>query len=541
MSGLGDNFASYAVVCATSALLSAGATTVILDATSAWGVVEVEPGADVVAVPHPAPEPLSVAVPAPPGAPNVVFLMWDTVRADRLSLYGHRRPTTPALSRIAADGAVWDRAISPSFWTVPSHASLFTGLPVRAHGTDAANPWLADRQTTLAEWFRDHGWATWAFTANPNISPDTNLAQGFDVLLDQSVEPWGTRARAEVAAKAIPDDASSPRSPAWPAGRLEGSAKDAGPVASAALLDWLDEKGPGDKPFFAFINFMEVHAPRLPSRDARRAVGLVGGAATLALRTPAGFEDLARANRSEKPYTRAEDEAMRAVYDASVWELDRVTGELIDALDQRGHRDDTVVVIVSDHGDEIGEHRLYGHNFSVYDTLVRVPLVIRGPGVAHGRHRAPVSTAGLFGTLAHLARIPVEGALTLDTAAPVAELTWAHGIKPGLPDRDADGTFLPNRRRFTAIYDARWKLIRSSAGELELFDLDRDPAEERNLAGDALDRVAALETAMDSWLEGTPRPPDIPLPDEERQRRRDARRDGSDQQAAELAALGYVQ
>jgi arylsulfatase A-like enzyme len=172
---------------------------------------------------------------------------------------------------------------------------------------------------------------------------------------------------------------------------------------------------------------------------------------------------------------------------------------------------------------------------------VHVPLILRGPGVAPGHHAAPTSTAGLYGTLAALAGIPVEGALTLESATPVAELTAVHGVKPTLPDRDASGAFIPNRRRFTAIYQDHWKFVRSTADGRELYDLARDPGETANLAAAEPERVAAMEAAMDAWILATPRAPDGPLPQAERKRRKAARVKRTGDEAGELAALGYVE
>ena len=112
--------------------------------------------------------------------PNVLFVVWDTVRADRLSVYGHDKPTTPFLESIAARSVVFDRAISPSFWTLPSHASMFTGLAASVHGADADYHWLDNHFVTLAEHFGTNGYDTYAWSSNPNISRTANTTQGFE-------------------------------------------------------------------------------------------------------------------------------------------------------------------------------------------------------------------------------------------------------------------------------------------------------------------------------------------------------------------------
>lgn len=526
-----DHLATSLVFGAVAALLSAGTTTAILDWRDARIQAATELSEDGGAAPRG-----SDARTAPPGAPNVLFVLWDTTRADRMSLYGAPRPTTPRLAEWAGGAAVWDDAISPSYLTLPSTASLFTGLSVRRHGADAWSPWLRDRALTLAEWMRDHGWDTWGFSTNPNIGPATNLAQGFDRFEDAEAEPWATRARAYEAGRLVPTDASTARSPAWPVEIDEGpdgpvpgedprAAKDAGPVAAEALFAWLDARPDPGRPFFAFVDAMEAHAPRLPSMEARRAVGLSDAEIALGLRTAAGSAELRAVNRGARSWTADERAAMLGVYDATLWELDRATADLLAELERRGLAGDTIVVLVSDHGEGFGEHGAWGHNWSVYEELVHVPLVVRWRDLEPGRRPAPTSTADVFGTVAELAGVPVPGATTLmaPRSPVITELTAPYGAKPGAPDRAADGSYVAQRRRFTAIYDGPWKLVRSSAGERELYDRASDPGEQRDRATSEPDRVAALEAAMDAWLAHDAPPPEEPLSDDERTRRRAGR------------------
>jgi arylsulfatase A-like enzyme len=421
----------------------------------------------------------------------VLFLVWDAARADRMSLYGARRPTTPNLAKYAEHAAVWTEAVSPSFWAVPSHASLFTGLPARTHGCDALNPWLRDARITMAEWFGDHGWSTYAFTANPNIGPRTNLSQGFDQVEDQ-----------------------------------------AGPDATAApdaLFRWIDSRAEKDRPFLAFINMMDAHFPRSPSLEARKAVRLSPREIATGLATPLRFADMKLANHGEKAYTADQTAALLGVYDASLWELDRATRDMLAELERRGLSEHTLVVVVADHGELVGEHGLWGHNSTLYEELVHVPLVLEGPGVVDGRRSEPTSTADVFPTLARLAGIPLAdppGDLFAAPRSPVIAEATAHS---------------PERPRLSAIYDRSWKLIRSSAGEIELYDLSTDAKETKNLASGQPDRVSAMSAALDSWQSSTPLPPSGPLPDAERKRRRDADHDESTDSSAPPGALGYLE
>ena len=532
-----DQLALSLVVGAVSALVTAAATTGVAL------LLEREPPRPALVPRAAAPSPPTAPTTAPSHARNVLLLVWDTARADRMSLYGHHRPTTPQLDAWAANAAVWTHAISPSFWTVPAHASLFTGLAVRSHGCDAADPWLRDDRETLAEWLGAHGWTTWGFTANPNIGPATNLAQGFDTLIGLDIPPWAERAQALAMQRQLPEDASHARGPAWSGPRDDAVlGKDVGPLAAEALADFLRDRQDG-RPFFAFVNLMEAHTRRTPTRSSREAIGLTPAEIALGLKTNADFDQLKRANRAEVTYTDAEIEAMRGVYDATLRDLDDATAAVFAALAAAGHADDTVIVLVSDHGDQIGEGGLYGHNWSVSEALVHVPLVIRAPDLPPGRRDAPVSTADVFGTIAALAGAPVPGASTLlaPRSPVVTQLTAPHGVRPGAPERAPDGSYLPHRRRFDALYDGRWKLTTSSAGETWLFDLESDPTESRDRAAAELERVQAMIAALDAWRNQTPLPADGPLPRAERQRRKDVQEAANGESREPLRALGYVQ
>src|SRR5262249_30769385 len=127
------------------------------------------------------PPPASLAdLAAPPGAPNVVLVVLDTTRADHLSAYGYPRPTAPFLEALASESTLYETAESPAPWTLPSHASLFTGLLPSAHGATAEHQWLREKFLTLAELLRRHGYVTAGFSNNPTVSHASNLDQGFE-------------------------------------------------------------------------------------------------------------------------------------------------------------------------------------------------------------------------------------------------------------------------------------------------------------------------------------------------------------------------
>jgi arylsulfatase A-like enzyme len=308
--------------------------------------------------PTPAPEAAPAAQPLDPipEGPNVLIVLWDTARADRMSVYGHDRPTTPKLAEFAAEAAVFEHAISPGMWTLPTHASFFTGLPPQTHGASATHRWLDDHHETLAERFDEAGWDTFAFSSNLVAGQLMNVTQGFDKAFFTYKEPYKAKARAATLAKLIPGDSSTEMSPEWKNGTERDAEfwdnavyKDAAPLISSELLRWLDERQAQDRPFFAYVNFMEAHTPRVPSKSARERV-LTPDLLQLGLDTDQSLFTEVAWIVGKHEYTDRQLEAIRGVYDASLVDLDDATAELFAGLEARGVLDDTIVVVLSDHG-----------------------------------------------------------------------------------------------------------------------------------------------------------------------------------------------
>ncbi|MEQ1504094.1 MAG: sulfatase [Myxococcota bacterium] len=486
---------------------------------------------------------------APP--PNVLWIVWDTVRADRTSVGSAPPPvdTTPRLAAFAARrGVVYTRATSPATWTLPSHASLFTGQHGPTHGADASWRWVDEANVTLAEQLRDAGWATFAFSANPYVSPVSNVLQGFDEVELSWGPRWGAATRERTAAKQIDRDASTEVSPAWPAAEPniawgKSPFKEAAPVAHAALVDWLGRRTSAG-PWFAYLNLMEAHSPRLPSKSARRRVmdretyerGLV---------TDVSLFRMMRAIVGDFQYSDAELAAIRANYDAALTELDDATGDLLDDLEARGLLDDTIVIVTSDHGENLGDHGLWEHRYSIHQTMLHVPLVVSYPrALAPGRVDRVVSTVDLHST--------VLDWCGLDAPGPTASRSLTSGPAPGpvyalltdpfassvLPIREA----LPNvpvdhlLRTWEAVLDGDDKLVRASDGSVALYDLLHDPDELVDRSSAAPERVRTLTGALDRWRAA------VPVADPARRTPKDLQHDTADDEtAAKLKLLGYVE
>jgi arylsulfatase A-like enzyme len=476
----------------------------------------------------------------------VLWVIWDTVRADRLSLYGHTRPTTPSLDAWARGARVFTDASSTAGYTLPSHASMFTGRLPSEHCVNNRTPRLDDGWTTLAERFRAAGYRTFLFSANPHVSasPDRNLAQGFEVS-DHPWNPrWAERAFELVQQKAPPSDHSS-ELPALLEAAREGrrglspwNIKAAGELAELSLVEWLDALPEGAR-WFAVLNYMEAHRPYIPARRYRES-----------LLSPAQVERSYAVDRAWLPmweytfglreYGAEELELTRATYDATLRELDDLFASLRAALEARGRLADTVVLLTSDHGEHLGEHHMLDHQYSVYEPVLRVPLVLHAPGrVAAGRDASPVVNFDVFPTLLALAGLEGAG------DGPAVSLLTPRAERPRLAEepapseegiarvREAHPAFdpAPFRRRLRALRLGDHKLVSDSDGRRALYDLARDPLELRDLSereaetaarlGEQLARIAAaLPDCADAGQTA------LPAPDPERRRM--------------LEALGYL-
>jgi arylsulfatase A-like enzyme len=444
--------------------------------------------------------------------PNVLWVVWDTVRADRMSLHGHARPTTPRLDAWAAGARVFDDAVSPAGYTMPSHASMFTGLLPGEHCAHNGQPRLEDRFTTLAELLRDAGYRTFLFSANPHVSaqPARNLAQGFERTEHPWSPRWGDEALRLVQAKLPAEDRSSELAERLAAAErgdrslTPWNIKAAGALAQRAVLEWL-ASGDAQRPWFVFLNYMEAHRPLIPPRSYRELM--------------MSEKDVGRSyeiDRSWLPlweytfglreYTEAELELTRATYDAALRELDDLFAELLDALAERGFLRDTVVVLTSDHGEHLGEHHMLDHQYSLHQVLLRVPLLIHYPGrIEPGRDTRPVSTRDLFPTLLELAGVEAPAGAPAGTSLlaprearsrlaedPASSTVGIAQVLAAHPGWDPS----PFRRRLRALLEDGHKYLWSSNGSHALYDLRSDPLEQRNLIGEAPERAQRLDAAL---------------------------------------------
>lgn len=501
----------------------------------------------------PAEPPAPVEANAASNRPNVLFVLWDTVRADRMSLYGYGKPTTPRLDAFAAEGAVYERATAPGMWTLNSHAAMFTGLYETSHGATPSHRWLDGHYTTLAESARDTGYDTFFWSANLIASPLTNLTQGFDTVHTAFPQRGGDQGRYTRAArrhtrgKLLPNDASTEISPAF-AGSAEdhwGKAafKDSAPIGHQALVDWLGERADPSRPFLAYLNLMEAHTPRVPSLSARRRVSDERTVAT-ALATDASLYAANEYIVGLRDYAEPELAAMGATYDAALVDLDDATGDLLDDLRSRGLLENTVVVLVADHGEALGEHRRLEHRWSVYEQLLHVPMVLwYPPKVQPARISDRVTTLDLYATLAELMgfeRAPGSSGTSLVGRTSWDRYVFAQMLDPFASQLRNVRKAHPERsyaewvKTYCVVYEGARKLIYASDDRHGLFDLGVDPGEAANRFAEDLELQTRLLGALEAF-EGA-----LPVYDPAKRGPADQGGGEDQEERARLAALGYL-
>ncbi len=421
---------------------------------------------------------------------NVLLVVLDTTRADRLSAYGYGRPTAPALDRLAAEGLTFTRAYAAAPWTLPSHASMFTGEYPSVHGATREHPYLDDRLPTLAERLSDMGLVTVAVSQKSWLREETGVMRGFDHFHDL----LGLSNTAAVTLYRFCDL------------KLRGTRgvrdKGAGLVTERAR-QWLDRHD--QRPFFMFINYTEPHAEYAPPSPFRERF--------LEARsdTPWGrqrFDEVAKYNAGYVEYGPQDLSDFSDLYDAEVNYQDSRLEELLGEFRRRGLLDKTLIIVTADHGENLGEHGLLGHMLSVADSLLHVPLVVRLPDriPAGMRWDAPVENRLIWSLIEQVIG-PERSEEVMDPRQLAAALQANDGL--GSPilselDREDFSTEFWQKSSRRARFDRRLsclrvgslKYVRGSDGSEELFDVASDPKELKNLAAERPDDLARMRALL---------------------------------------------
>ncbi len=408
--------------------------------------------------------------PAPTQPPNVLLISVDTLRPDDLGLHGFEGETSPFIDSLGAGGVVFENATSTAAWTSPAHASLFSGLFPTHHGVRSFARGVPRRYGTLASLLKEQGYATAAVF---NLRALRALKRGFD---------WF-----------------------W----VEPHAQDEGAVADVVAdrgLGWLAS---APRPWFLFLHFYDVHSDYRPApRYARRFVEPYDGPAT-------GDTLQLRAFRlGELELGPGDVRHLRNLYRAGIRQFDDDLRGVFSRLEEPGHLEDTLVVLTSDHGEEFFDHGSVLHGRTLHQELVRVPLIFHGPGIPAGvRVEEPVSLVDLLPTLLSLVGAPLPPGID---GVDVSGL-WKKGGPTGrVLVSEADhwidnksGNFRRALRRgsWTLHYDA-------DTESFALYDLRRDPTEQRNVAAQHPELVAELRAELRPYIPRT-RPEPQPEPPED--------------------------
>lgn len=407
---------------------------------------------------------------AKPGAPNVLLIVLDTVRGFNMSLYGYPRQTTPEIDAFAAGGFRFDRAISTAPWTLPSHASMFTGRQVHELDADWLVP-LGDRYPVIAEALGAQGYVTAGFVANTNYtSSETGLARGFIHYVDYTLSP-GLIARNSALFRVLARNRTLRRL----LGDQDALGRRTADEINKAFLSWL--KDSEHRPFFAFLNYYDAHRPYLPPEPwASKFV-------------PEGTRPDPRLARRAQPgdHKRVEKtQWAENAYDGAVAYLDNRVGRMLEQLESRGILDNTLVIITSDHGEEFGEHGLFDHGNSLYRQAVQVPLVLVGPMVPEGSASLTVSLSDIPATIIELTGMDVRHSFPGSTLSRF----WSGDSTAGLVRSEVRKTirqpewYPASEGNLSSAFMERYRLIRNlDTGEEELYDVFEDPRETTNLMG----------------------------------------------------------
>lgn len=493
---------------------------------------------------------------------NIILIVLDTHRRDRLGMYGHPNGISPNLDSFAREATVYENAISPAQWTIPSHATMFTGEYPNTHLTIQAGHSLDPYFQTLAELLGSHGWRRVGFCNNPLVGVlDNDLKRGFERFYNYGgaipstptretrslLKPLGqiweryTQLLRRISYPIQNAFAQSDRMfkvslnpmlvPMWTKfanfkGNTSRSLEDASEYVRRNLSNGQRASQ------FVFINLMETHLPFTPPerfvnkfvpyyREERAAREFMRIYNTQALRWLLPMDE---------PFSELERGVLSDFYDAEVAFQDHLLAPLLETLSTDYHRENSLVVIVSDHGEMLGEHNLMGHGFRVYQELVHVPLIIRSPGQTSGSHIPDlVSTRQLFHTILDFSKAPFVGYLGGEIESlgeQVARLSLLD-INGGsiLTDKAVFSEAYPpknvlkimqsnfpglielfnSRAVYRAVYDQDgYKLIRAEGEPDLLFHLSADKHEIHSVeTGLYASRVKSLSMFIDRFLDYT--------------------------------------
>jgi arylsulfatase A-like enzyme len=420
---------------------------------------------------------------------NVLVITTDTLRADRLGFYGYPKPTSPFLDRLASESVVFERAVSSSAVTPVSHASIFTGLFPHHHGLRSLHGGvgysLPKDVPTLATLLSDEGYATGGFVSAFPATRHYGLHQGFD--------HWDEDFRGNSDQPVLTGEGFV----------NTGRAQRAGDETTSSCLRWLnDEVG---SPFFAWVHYFDVHDSLI--------------------RPPDEFLS------PFPPTSQKRTDVMSAIYDGETRFIDSQISRLVKWLEDRGLRDKTLILIISDHGEGLGDHGWWGHAI-LYEEQIRLPFLMWAPGLDPRRIGSTVRSIDVLPTVLDYLGIGPRPGLDGMSVRPLIEgdepeprMTYSESIN----DLSGYQNLQEKGASIYALSEGPWKLIvwreKRSDLSVELFHLEKDPREQRNVAIQEVEVRDRMRTKLESLGSILDDPPKVELDEATK---------------ARLEALGYI-
>lgn len=402
---------------------------------------------------------------------NLILITIDCLRANHLSCLGCSRKTTPNLDSLASAGLLFHQAISVGPSTFTSCIAIHTSTYPLMRGGEL---YITDSRLTLARVLKEHGYHTAAFHSNPWVSSYYNYHKGFDTF-DDGIKRWKAveKPRALVKQTSWTGKVLTPLAQLYlmvMAPRLYGNLFSNAQTLNRKAISWL-QKNPSN--FFLWIHYMDTHEPYLPIAGA----GLLKSYHIMELDK--------RARNFPSGLSPNELSELINTYDLKISYVDKMIGSLLQTLEQNGILQNTFIIVTADHGQEFMEHGLYGHHSShLYDELTRVPLIIVGPGLTSTEFEQQVSQIDLAPTVLDALHVGKPKAFVgdslLGTMAKVEAITeadtriWQRDILQIRPK-------LSMNRRKISLRTNKWKYIYTEGGQDELYDLENDPREKRNI------------------------------------------------------------
>ncbi len=429
---------------------------------------------------------------------TVILIQGDTLRTDHLDLYGYHRKTAPTLRRLAEEGAVFKNAITQTSWTKAATPSVHTSLYPTTHGVHKIPDRLPSSAATLAEAYRDAGYATASFSSVAFTGAFTNLHQGFEEVHEGE----------STVGRAGPKGAKTARE------------------YVDRLVEWLDDHR--DVPSFVFLHVFDPHAPYEPNRPydttwadpkgrveyerQQELLKKVVKDAFLANRGMATRDELVQAGVDPEAFIRYSKDW----YDGSILGMDTELGRMVERLQELGLRDRSLLAFYADHGEEFHDHSRMWHGHTVYGEMIRVPLILWAPGRVAARQviDEPVSLIDVMPTLLEMSGLRVPPAAQGQSLRPLLGKEGGTGVvtadsgwkrRPVIAEKQPmSNKEHPQADECYAIMDGRWKLIQNvvrgpDKPEFELFAFLDDPLDQKNVAAEHPDVVTRLTRDITAW------------------------------------------